>query len=69
MMETAENKIMKTMVILKTKRSTPRRVLNTDPPLLPPKALPNPAPRACSRIKQITAMLRMIRTVSSAGSH
>ena len=69
MIETAANRMMKTMVILKIRRSTPRRVLNTEPALLPPKALPNPAPRAWSRIKMITATLRMICTVCSAGIH
>src|SRR5436305_3110760 len=60
--------ITKTMVILKTRRSTPRRVLNTEPELLP-KALPRPAPRTWRRIKKITAMLRIISMMRIAGSH
>jgi hypothetical protein len=57
------------MVRLKIKRSTPRRVLNTDPALLPPKALPRPALRACNSMKKITATQRMICTTLIAGSH
>ena len=59
----------KTIVILKINLSMPRRVLKTEPALLPPKALPNPAPRACSRMKAITAMHRMISITRIAGSH
>ena len=57
------------MVTLKTNRSTPRRVLKTEPLLLPPNALPNPAPRTWSRIKKITTMLSMIWMMRIAGSH
>src|SRR5436309_13702912 len=60
--------ITNTMVIRKTRRSTPRRVLNTEPELLP-KALPRPAPRTWRRIKKITAMLRIISMMRIAGSH
>jgi hypothetical protein len=56
------------MVRLKIKRSTPRRVLNTEPALLPPKALPRPAPRTWSRIKRITATDSMICMTRIAGS-
>jgi hypothetical protein len=63
------NSTIKTMVRLKIKRSTPRRVLNTEPALLPPKALPRPALRACNRMKKITAIQRMICTTLIAGSH
>src|SRR5579884_1131521 len=68
-MEMTEKSTTKTMVILKTRRSTPRRVLKTDPALLPPKALPSPAPRTCKRIKPITTKQRMICTILIAGSH
>ncbi len=57
------------MVMLKMSRSTPRRVLKTDPELLPPKALPNPAPRTWSKIKKITTMLKTIWMMRIVGSH
>ena len=60
---------IKMMVRLKIKRSTPRRVLNTEPALLPPKALPRPALRACNSMKKITATQSMICTTLIAGSH
>src|SRR5436305_14440526 len=68
-METRANSTTKTIVILKIRRSTPRRVLNTDPALLPPKALPSPAPRTCKRMKAITTTQRMICMTLIAGSH
>ncbi len=57
------------MVRLKIKRSTPRRVLKTEPALVPPKALPSPAPRAWSRMKMMTATASIICTIWIAGSH
>src|SRR5437588_8622871 len=67
--ETSAKSITKAIVMLKTRLSTPRRVLNTEPALLPPKALPSPAPRTCNKIKKITDMLRIICTIRIAGSH
>src|SRR5207302_9628500 len=60
---------IKIIVKLKTRRSIPRRVLNTEPALLPPKALPRPALRVCNNTKRITATLKMMPTILSAGSH
>ena len=57
------------MVRLKIKRSTPRLVLKTEPALVPPKALPNPAPRTWSRMKLMTATQSIICTIRIAGSH
>lgn len=57
---TAAKKTTKTMVILKTSFSTPRRVLKVEIELEPPNALPSPAPRTWSRIKKITAALKII---------
>ena len=57
------------MVRLKIKRSTPRRVLKTEPALVPPKALPSPAPRAWSKMNMMTAMQSIICTIWIAGSH
>lgn len=68
-METTQKRITKMMVKLKSKRSTPRRVLNTVPELLPPKTLPRPAPRTWRRIKRITVMPRIICITRIAGSH
>lgn len=57
------------MVRLKIKRSTPRLVLKTEPALVPPKALPKPAPRTWSRMKLMTATQSIICTIRIAGSH
>ena len=57
------------MVRLKIKRSAPRLVLKTEPALVPPKALPSPAPRTWSRMKLMTAMQSIICTIRIAGSH
>ena len=57
------------MVRLKIKRSAPRLVLKTEPALVPPKALPSPAPRTWSRMKLMTATQSIICTIRIAGSH
>jgi len=44
--ETRAKRTTNTIVRLNINFSTPRRVLNTVPALLPPKTLPRPAPRA-----------------------
>ena len=62
-------RITNTIVRLKINFSTPRRVLNTVPALLPPKTLPRPAPRAWSKTKTITAILSIICIIRIAGSH
>ena len=67
--ETMAKRTTNTMVRLKIRRSTPRRVLNTVPALLPPKTLPRPAPRAWSKTKTITAILSIICITRIAGSH
>ena len=67
--ETTAKSTTKTMVRLKIKRSTPRLVLKTEPALVPPKALPNPAPRTWSRMKLMTATQSIICTIRIAGSH
>jgi hypothetical protein len=59
-MEMRQKRTMKTIVALKIRRSTPRRVLKTVLVPMPPKALPSPALLAWSRTKTMTATQRTI---------